>query len=117
MVFDAYTSVVTKIVFVNAPQVVLSVLFFLYNALLTSMLVNLEYVSYSTKKKPLRVSTRCPNSEQRNTYYLQLPYRYGVPLLGLSCALHYTMSQALYVVDVMSFIDGIPGNFHNDLYQ
>lgn len=39
-----------------------------------------------------------PSSKQRSTYRLQLPYRYGVPLLIKSAFLHRLLSQSFYVV-------------------
>ncbi|OAL07035.1 hypothetical protein IQ06DRAFT_207844, partial [Phaeosphaeriaceae sp. SRC1lsM3a] len=37
-----------------------------------------------------------PMGLQRETYFLQLPYRYAVPLILVSVALHWLLSQALY---------------------
>jgi hypothetical protein len=37
---------------------------------------------------------------ERSTYFLQLPYRYGIPLLGFSAVLHWLASQSLSVVAV-----------------
>jgi hypothetical protein len=81
----------------NFPQVLLSFLYFAYNSLFTAMLMGYEWVSYAHKKKGLRVSRR-PSGAQRSTYFLQLPYRFGLPLVLLSGTLHWLVSQSIFVV-------------------
>ena len=41
---------------------------------------------------------RYPRGLQRSTYRLQLPYKYGLPLLLLSALLHWLVSQSLFLV-------------------
>ncbi|KAH7411965.1 hypothetical protein DE146DRAFT_751110 [Phaeosphaeria sp. MPI-PUGE-AT-0046c] len=96
-------------VIANSPQVMLSMLYFSYNALFTSFLLSHEWVSYAHKKKGLRVSSR-PVGEQRTDYFLQLPYRFGIPLMVLSGTLHWLVSQAIFLVSI-DFYDvfGQPG--------
>ncbi len=48
--------------------------------------------------KPLRVTS--PAGQQRGTYRLQLPYRYGVPLLVGSGILHWLVSQSIFLARV-----------------
>lgn len=79
----------------NAPQIILSTLYLAYNGLFTSMLQAAEWNEYYLKKKTLRVST--PRGQQRSTYYLQLPYRYSLPLLGFGMLLHWLVSQSLFL--------------------
>ena len=81
----------------NSPQVILSFLYFAYNSLFTAMLMGYEWVSYAHKSKGLRTS-RKPTGYQRSTYFLQLPYRFGIPLVVLSGALHWLVSQSIFVV-------------------
>ena len=57
-----------------------------------------EWNGYSHKRKTLRVTS--PTEEQRCTYYLQLPYRYGIPLLVASGALHWLLSQSIFLARV-----------------
>lgn len=83
----------------NLPQLIVSFLYFLYNGLFTSMLQGLEWNQYSYQKKGLRVSAR-PQGSQRTTYFLQLPYRYGVPLMFLAGVLHWLVSQSIFLVNV-----------------
>lgn len=91
---------VTRIVLIaNLPQLLLSFLYFSYNGLFTAMLLGHEWMSYASKRKGLRVSRR-PIGEQRSTYFLQLPYRFGLPLVVLSGILHWLVSQSIFLVSV-----------------
>ncbi|KAJ8109018.1 hypothetical protein OPT61_g7764 [Boeremia exigua] len=81
----------------NSPQVILSFLYFAYNNLFTAMLLAYEWTSYAHKRKGLRVSRR-PTGSQRSTYFLQLPYRFGLPLVVLSGMLHWLVSQSIFLV-------------------
>jgi hypothetical protein len=87
------------ILLANTPQLVLSFLYFSYNALFTAMLLGYEWVSYSQKRKGLRVSHQ-PSGAQRSTYFLQLPYRFGIPLLILSGTLHWLVSQSIFLTAI-----------------
>ena len=86
----------------NLPQVVLSFLFLLYNGLFTSMLLADEWNGYARERKPLRVTD--PKGSQRSTYRLQLPYKYGVPLLAVSATLHWLVSQSLFLVNMRGYM-------------
>ncbi|EMD91307.1 hypothetical protein COCC4DRAFT_128640 [Bipolaris maydis ATCC 48331] len=83
----------------NSPQVIISLIYFSYNAAITSMLLGDEWSAFFNRYKPLRVSTS-RRGHQRSTYFLQLPYRYALPLLGFSTLLHWLASQSLFVVSV-----------------
>ena len=48
------------------------------------------------KRKGLRVTE--PKAQQRSTYFLQLPYRWGVPLMITSGLLHWLLSQTIFLV-------------------
>lgn len=85
----------------NVPQVVLSFLFLLYNGLFTSMLLADEWNSYARERKPLRVTD--PKGAQLSTYRLQLPYKYGIPLLIASATLHWLVSQSLFLVNMIGY--------------
>jgi hypothetical protein len=84
-------------VIANAPQIILSMLYYAFNGLFTAMLMGYEWTSYAHKKKGLRVSRR-PAGSQRSTYFLSLPYRFGIPLVLLSGSLHWLVSQSIFVV-------------------
>lgn len=83
----------------DCPQLLLSFLYLSYNSLFTSMLLAQEWNGYATCRKALRVTS--PKGQQRSTYYLQLPYRYSVPLLLASAALHWLVSQSLFLARVI----------------
>jgi hypothetical protein len=86
----------------NTPQLILSFLYFVYNGLFTAMLTGHEWTSYAYNRKGLRVS-RKPSRNQRSTYFLQLPYRFSVPLVILSATLHWLISQSIFVVAIDTY--------------
>jgi hypothetical protein len=92
-------SVISSAVLANTPQVLLSFLYFSYNALFTAMLGGVEWASYACKRKGPRVS-RVPCGDQRSTYFLQLPYRFTIPLVFLSGFLHWLVSQSIFLVAI-----------------
>jgi hypothetical protein len=87
------------ILIANLAQPVLSFLYFSYNGLFTAMLLGFEWVSYAHHRKGLRVS-RPAEGAQRSTYFLQLPYRFALPLMVLSGVLHWLVSQSIFLVAV-----------------
>ena len=95
----------------NLPQVVLSIIYMFLNGVITSMVLGLEWAEYAHTLRPLRVSN--PKPGQRSTYFLQLPYRYGVSLLFLSALLHFLISESIFLarVDVVNY----KGEYYSDL--
>ncbi|MCJ1426734.1 hypothetical protein MMC29_004637 [Sticta canariensis] len=87
---------IPMIFLVNLPQALLSFLYLTYNALFTSMLLAEEWDGFAHQRKTLRVT--CPVGKQRSTYWLQLPYSYGIPLLVMSGILHWLVSQSIFLV-------------------
>lgn len=85
----------------NTPQLALSSMYVSYNLILTSMRMTAEYNEFASKRKSLRVSE--PQGFQRPAYYLQLPYRYAVPLVVASGLLHWLVSQSLFPVNIIVF--------------
>ena len=69
------------------------------------MLLGHEWSGYAHVRKPLRVTT--PAGSQRSTYRLQLPYKYGIPLLVLSGTLHWLVSQSIFLARVDYYDNGI----------
>ena len=70
----------------------------MYNGLNTSLLASFEWSKFAKYKKTLRVAS--PMRVQRSTYWLQLPYRYGLPL-SLTCSLmHWLISQSIFLARV-----------------
>ncbi|OAX82872.1 hypothetical protein ACJ72_02769 [Emergomyces africanus] len=89
----------------NIPQLVLSISYFLYNNLLTTMLLAAEYNSYALHRRYLRVTK--PQGKQRSELYISLPHRYGLPLIALFAVLHWLTSQSLfYVQEIPFYADG-----------
>lgn len=91
------TDMVRLTMIANLSQLVLSFLYFAYNGLFTAMLLGLEWTYYSHKNKGLRISRKTAGA-QRSTYFLQLPYRFGLPLAILSALLHWLVSQSIFLV-------------------
>lgn len=91
-------SLVGAAVVANSPQLLLSILFLGFNSLYTCMLLADEWNGYAHERKPLRVSQ--PSWKQRSTYFLQLPYKYGVPLMIISILLHWLLSESLFLARV-----------------
>lgn len=82
----------------NLPQLIVSFLYFAYNGVFSRMLMAVEWSRFAKSYTPLRVSF--PVGEQRSTYRLQLPYRYGVPLMLLITTIHFLVSESLFLVRI-----------------
>ena len=65
------------------------------------MLVANEWDRFGKTRKPLRVSE--PQGHQRSTYFVSVPLTYGLPILVAFGALHYTVSQSVFVVYLTRF--------------
>ena len=63
-----------------------------------TILIGHEWMKYAHHRRTLRVTS--PSGAQRSTYWLQLPYRYSIPLLILSTLLSWLASQSLFVVQI-----------------
>ncbi|KAK2728229.1 hypothetical protein CKAH01_11223 [Colletotrichum kahawae] len=93
-------SLMFNVILANVPQVLMSLIYFNYNALFTCISLATEWDRfYSGSKKGLRVSTK-PQGNQRQTYFLQLPYRYSLTLAVLSGGLHWLISQSIFLVRI-----------------
>ena len=69
------SQIIGSIIIANLPQAILSFIYLHLNGLLTTMFLASEYFGYVRDRKGLRVSTPKPDTSQRSTYFLQLPYR------------------------------------------
>jgi hypothetical protein len=107
----AESSFLPYVLLANIPQLIASLIYFVYNGLWTTMLANREWTGYSTKRAPLRVTL--PRIGQRSTHYLQLPFTWSVPLLIAGIALHWFISQSIFVARVALYQDGILSRFHD----
>ena len=97
--FRGSAGIILLILISNAPQIILSFLYFSFNGLLTCMLLAEEWSGYSDHRKAIRVSS--PKEQQRTTYRLQLPYKYGVPLIVASSILHWLVSQSIFFARIV----------------
>ncbi|OAL06450.1 hypothetical protein IQ06DRAFT_288380 [Phaeosphaeriaceae sp. SRC1lsM3a] len=86
----------------NLCQPLLSFLHFSYNGLFTSIAESLEWGSYARARKGLRVSAK-PRGKQRASHFLQLPYRFAIPLTLLSALLHWLVSQSVFLVSMHTY--------------
>ena len=101
--------IIGPVLLANLPQLILSFLYLTYNGLFTCMLHAEEWGGYAEERKPLRVTS--PKGRQRDTYRLQLPYRYGVPLLIMSGLLHWLVSQSIFLARISTLrTDGTVDN-------
>jgi hypothetical protein len=82
-------------ILVNAPQLLLSSFYLAGNRLCTRWAATQEYNQFGIQPKPLRVSK--PQGKQRGTYFLQLPFRWAIPLMIVSGTMHWLLSQALFL--------------------
>ena len=92
---------IPMVLLANLPQLVLSLLYFLYNSVYTCMLAGSEWSRFASHRKSLRVSS--PKGSQRSTYWLQLPWTYSLPLSIASAILHWLVSQSIFLVRIDSY--------------
>ncbi|KAF2028392.1 hypothetical protein EK21DRAFT_27986, partial [Setomelanomma holmii] len=97
MIQNHTKDLITNAMVVNSPQLVLSWVYFSYNGLLTLLALAREWESYALHRKGLRISG-VPQGAQRSTYFLQLPYRIGLPFMAISAFLHWLVSQSFFLV-------------------
>lgn len=91
-------SILTTSILVNLPQVLFSSLYFTYNSIYTSMASAYEWSQFSRTRKSLRVTARV--GKQRSSYWLQLPFKFSLPLLIVSTALHWLISQSVFLTNL-----------------
>ena len=97
----------------NLPQALLSICYLLYNGSFTCMVMEQEFQAYARRPRRLRVSL--PADGQRSTYYLQLPFRYAIPLIMASGLMHWLISQSLFIAHILSYSTEGVRNLKNDV--
>lgn len=90
-----------SIIVANLPQLCISVLYLLYNSIITPMLLGDEWDRFSYSRKTLRVTL--PIGGQRSTYFLSVPYKYSVPLMVASGLMHWLVSQSMFLARVVEY--------------
>ncbi|EJT68583.1 hypothetical protein GGTG_13843 [Gaeumannomyces tritici R3-111a-1] len=88
-----------NVLLANLPQALLSFTYVSYNSLLTQACVATEWDRFAQTTKGIRVSTHRAGA-QRAAYFLQLPFRYAVPLIVGTGVLHWLVSQTIFLVFV-----------------
>jgi hypothetical protein len=98
---DSQTSstIVPTILVANIPHIAFSIVYLLYTGLFVRLLAAVEWRSYSTERKPLRVSQQ-PQGEQKSTRMLGLPGRYATAIMALGALSHWLLSMSLFLVRV-----------------
>lgn len=99
-------SVLSLVVVANLPQLAITTAYYFYSGISTTILAAAEYSSYGATQMPLRVSSPVESSEQISEYFLNMPYRYGIPMNLLSIALHWLVSKSLYYVSIIPYGPG-----------
>ncbi|KAI0378510.1 hypothetical protein F5Y04DRAFT_272481 [Hypomontagnella monticulosa] len=97
-----------NVLFANTPQLFFSMAYFLSNAVISTLLIQYEFNRmYSEKKrKPLRVSE--PVGIQRSSYFITIPFRYGIPLYIVSGVTHWLISQSFFLARITALTpDGL----------
>ncbi|KAH8834588.1 hypothetical protein DL96DRAFT_1443593, partial [Flagelloscypha sp. PMI_526] len=89
---------ILSILVANSPQLILSFIYLIFNTLFTSMSLAVEWSNYGRHSRTLRVSHR--KGEQRSTYFLQIPYRLGIPVMIFSMVLHWLISQSIFLAKI-----------------
>ena len=92
------TSMLATVVIANTPQVCLSYVYVLMNSIYTSLITCREWTQFCRHRKTLRVSS--PVGQQRSTFWLQLPYRYSIPLVVASTFMSWLTSQGFFFVKI-----------------
>ena len=96
------TSIAISTLIANAPQALFSFLYICYNSLFTVMFLARELMHFSVTagrgRKYLRVSEA--HGEQKSTYFLNLPFKYGLPLLVGSGLMHWLVSQSIFLANI-----------------
>jgi len=95
---DFSTSLIPGVLLANTPQLLLSYLYIALNALYTSMFVSAEWASYVKIRKSLRVTS--PTGFQRHSYWLNVPFRYAIPMTIMSGLFHWLASQSIFKVQI-----------------
>lgn len=70
----------------------------LHNALLSCMMVAKEWVEFATERNTLRVSY--PKGIQRSSYFISMPFTYGIPIMVFFVTEHWLLSQCLFIVRI-----------------
>jgi uncharacterized membrane-anchored protein YitT (DUF2179 family) len=116
-------NILALFVLVNIPQVLVSYIYLGLNNIMTTMLVMAEWCGYSAvserQPKGLRVSSPLPDTEQRSTYFLSLPYRWSIPIMTILTVIHWLVTEVFFLVqvDVHTENSGAPNSIKSIRYM
>lgn len=91
-------SVLHSLLLINLPQLIVTLVVLYYNHLITLILVGAEAAQFAVKRAGLRVSSPRQDTAQRSTYWLQLPFRYVIPLLTLTSFMHWALGRSIFLI-------------------
>lgn len=86
----------------NLPQLLISLLYILYNDIITRISLCREWSAFGKGPKCLRVSSR-PRGLQRGTHFLSLPLELAVPLIMAMTILHWLVSRSIFLIYITGF--------------
>ena len=90
-------------VLANLPQALLSLFNLAYNSLFTCMLLSEEWSRYAVQRRGLRVTN--PKGAQRSTYWLQLPFKFSIPMIVTWTFIHWVVSQSIFLVRIKDYTE------------
>ncbi|KAK2795903.1 hypothetical protein FQN50_009681 [Emmonsiellopsis sp. PD_5] len=89
-------SLIQTVITANIPQVFLAIINVAYNSILVPMYISYDWNQFAFLPRTLMVSS--PAGRQRGTWLLGIPFACGLPLLGAHTALHWLVSQSIFIV-------------------
>ena len=91
----------TAVLTANSPQLIITYIYLFLNNLMTCMLTMAEWCTFASQPtQGLRVSSPHKNTEQRSTYFIQVPLRYGLPAMASITTLHWLVSQMVFMARI-----------------
>jgi hypothetical protein len=90
-----------NVIITNVWQVIVSLAYVAHNSVISSMLVAREWTGFAKDRKFLRVSS--PVGMQRSSYFISMPFRYGLPIMALFSLEHWLLSQTTFIIRVIMY--------------
>lgn len=104
MVATKIPTLAGNVVLANTPQLIVSLVYLLYNDLFTRMHIATQWSKYAEKKQRPRLLapagddiTSTSKATDRSQYILSLPLRISLPLLVMMTILHWLISQSIFL--------------------
>lgn len=86
---------------VNAPQLGVSICYFAFSSLYSSLFQGRLWADFTVKAQVLRVSF-CHGEQQEGTPALQFPWVWGLSFILLKAAIGWSLTQTFYLLFVAS---------------